>query len=368
VIRVARRRLDQRVNLLQGCFPRAARLSSFAPDTDTHTPSNPPGGIRSLKPTRLVLDVDTGTDDAVALMLAALHPALELVGVTTVCGNVPLANTTENTLRVLDHIGRGDIPVFRGAAAPLARSGPPVSRELKDVSDFHDDYLDLPASTSTPQGQPAASYLIERFQASRAASERLVLVATGPLTNVALALKLDANFASSVSSLVVMGGGHEISNITAAAEFNFWADPEAAQVVFNSQIEDITLVPLDATHRALVTYEDCARIRELATPAAIATASIIERRIRGYDAAQPMAQAGAAPVHDAVCVAHLINPSVIACERYHVDVETSGPLTVGRSIIDTHHRGGRAPNAKVAFDADPGLFMSVLLESLNSTT
>jgi inosine-uridine nucleoside N-ribohydrolase len=321
-----------------------------------------------LATTKLVLDVDTGTDDAVAVMLAALHPALELVGVTTVCGNVPLANTTENTLRVLDHISRGDIPVYRGAAEPLARTGPPVSRELKDVSAFHDEYLELPGSTSKSQAAPAALYLVERFRAARAASEKLVLVATGPLTNVALALKLDAGFAASVDTLVVMGGGHEIPNITAAAEFNFWADPEAAQVVFNSEIENITLVPLDATHKALVSYEDCARIRELATPAATATASIIERRIRGYDEAQPMAESGSAPVHDAVCVAYVINQSVVTCERYHVDVETSGPLTVGRSIIDTHRRGGRAPNANVALDADPRLFMSLLLESLGSTS
>lgn len=317
-----------------------------------------------MEPTKLVLDVDTGTDDAVAVMLAALHPGLELVGVTTVCGNVPLANTTENTLRVLDHIGRGDIPVYRGAAEPLARTGPPIPREIKDVSEIHDDYLDLPAATSQARAEPAATYLIERFRTAQAKSEGLVLVATGPLTNVALALKLDPDFAASVGRLVVMGGGHEISNITATAEFNFWADPEAARVVFNSGIQDLTLVPLDATHQALVSYEDCAQIRALATPAADATASIIERRIRGYDETQPMAEAGSAPVHDAICVACLIEPSVIACRRYHVDVEISGPLTIGRSVIDTHHRGGRPANADVAFDASPGKFMALLLESL----
>ena len=271
----------------------------------------------------------------------------------------------ENTLRVLDHIGRSDIPVHRGAAAPLARSGPPISREIKDVSDFHDDYLDLSPSRSKPKPEPAAVYLIERFRAAKANSEGLVLVATGPLTNVALALKLDPDFASSVGGLVVMGGGHEIPNITAAAEFNFWADPEAARVVFNSGIDDITLVPLDATHKALVTYDDCARIRAVGTPAAVATASIIERRISGYDASQPMAVAGSAPVHDAVCVAYLSNPAVITCERYHVDIETSGELTVGRSIIDTHQRGGMPANANVAFDADPEQFMAVLFDSLS---
>ena len=317
-----------------------------------------------MEPTKLVLDVDTGTDDAVAIMLAALHSELELVGITTVSGNVPLANTTENSLRVLDHIGRGDIPVYRGAAEPLARTGPPIPREVKDVSEIHDDYLDLPQAISKPEPERAAVYLIERFRTARARAERLVLVATGPLTNVALALKLDPDFASCVDSLVVMGGGHEIPNITAAAEFNFWADPEAAHVVFNSTIQDITLVPLDATHRALVNYEDCARIRALGTAAATATASIIERRIRGYDATQPMDASGSAPVHDAVCVAYLINQSVITFDRYHVDVETSGPLTVGHSVIDTHHRGGKAANAKVAFDADHRVFLSVLLEAL----
>lgn len=317
-----------------------------------------------MEPTRLVLDVDTGTDDAVAIMLAALHAELELVGVTTVSGNVPLANTTENTLRVLDHIGRGEIPVFRGAAEPLARTGPPIPRDVKDVSDIHDDYLDLRVATSKPQSQRAAVYLVERFRAARAASEQLALVATGPLTNVALALKLDADFAASVGRLVVMGGGHEIPNITAAAEFNFWADPEAARVVFNSNIENITLVPLDATHKALVSYADCESIRALDTPAATATAAIIERRIRGYDATQPMATAGSAPVHDAICVAYLVDPAILTCERCHVDVETSGPLTVGRSVIDTHRRGGLAANASVAFDADHRRFMSVLLESL----
>lgn len=317
----------------------------------------------TVQPTSLVLDVDTGTDDAVAIMLAALHPALNLVAVTTVNGNVPLPNTTENTLRVLDHIGRSEIPVHAGAAAPLARTDHPIPRSVRDQSAFHDEYLDLPAARSTAQPTRAAVYLVDRIRAARHNDEQLVLVAVGPLTNLALAIKLDPEFAANLSRLVIMGGGHEIPNVTAAAEFNFWADPEAAHVVFNAGIEDLTVVPLDATHRALVSYDHCARIRALGTPAATATASLIERRIRGYDSSQPMAQAGAAPVHDALCVAHLIDPSVISCRPCHVDVETSGSLTVGRSIIDTHRRGGRAANARVAFDADPGRFVSLLLET-----
>lgn len=313
--------------------------------------------------TKLVLDVDTGTDDAVAVMLAALHPALELVGVTTVSGNVPLPNTTENTLRVLDHIGRGDIPVHPGAAQPLVRDDLPIPRADTDLSAYHDDYLDLPPSTSRPQETRAAGYLAERFRQARADGEPLVLVATGPLTNLALALKADPRFAGDVGRLVIMGGGHEIANVTASAEFNFWADPEAARVVLGAGIADVTLVPLDATHKAPVSREDCARLRELGTPAGTAAAALIDRRVGGYDAAQPMAHPGSAPVHDALCVAHLVDEAVIACESCHVDVETAGGLTLGRSVIDRHRRGGRPPNAKVAFDADARRFTGLLLET-----
>jgi len=314
--------------------------------------------------TRLVLDVDTGTDDAVAIMLAALHPSLDLVGVSTASGNVPLANATENTLRVLDHIDRSEIPVYPGAAAPLARTDLPVPRAVRDqVGDIHPPLLELPPSRSTPRTTLAAIYLIERFRAARESGEPLVLVATAPLTNLALALKVDPEFGANIGRLVIMGGGHEAANVTASAEFNFWADPEAASVVLGSDIQDVTLVPLDATHRALVSLDDCRRLRELGTPAAVATAAMMETRIRAYDASQPMEQAGTAPLHDALCVAHLVNESVIACRPYHVEVETVGPLTVGRSIVDTHHRSGTQPNAKVAFDADPRQFVSLLLET-----
>lgn len=312
--------------------------------------------------TKLVLDVDTGSDDAVAVMLAALHPELELTGVCTVSGNVPLANTTENTLRVLDHIGRGDIPVHAGAEQPLARVDLPKPRAEMDLSAYHDAYLDLPPSKSVPHAASAVSYLTERF---RGGAGDLVLVATGPLTNVALAVKADPQFVANVSRLVIMGGGHEISNVTAAAEFNFWADPEAAQVVMRAGFTDITLVPLDATHKALLSRQDCAQLRKLGAAGAVA-AALVERRIDGYDDSQPMAQPGSAPVHDALCVAHLVSEAVITCDSYHVDVETAGTLTLGRSVVDTHRRGGKAPNAKVAFDADPGAFMGVLREAFSS--
>lgn len=314
-------------------------------------------------PTSLLLDVDTGTDDAVAIMLAALHPALELRAVTTVNGNVPVDHCTENSLRVLDHIGRPDIPVYQGAAAPIARSDFPVPRSEKGISAVHGEYLDLPPARSRARESHAALALSEAFRAAESAGEELVLVATGPLTNVAMAIKLDPLFARRVRRLVIMGGGHEVGNVTPSAEFNIWADPEAARVVLRSEIDDVVLVPLDATHQALVSLEACEAFRSLSTPAGSATALFVERRIYAYDDSQPMARRNAAPVHDALCVAFLVDPAVISGDRYFVDVETEGELTVGRTVIDTHRRSGSAPNAWVALGADEARFVEMLTQT-----
>jgi inosine-uridine nucleoside N-ribohydrolase len=312
-------------------------------------------------PQKLVLDVDTGTDDAVAIMLAALHPDLDLRAVTTVNGNVPVDHCTENSLRVVDHIGRSEIPVYEGAATPISRPDFPVPRAQRGVSDVHGEYLDIPPSHSRAQKEDGAHALVSYFAGPDGRDS--VLVATGPLTNVALAIKLDPGFVKNVRRLVVMGGGHEVGNVTASAEFNIWADPEGARVVLTSGIDDIVLVPLDATHRALVSLDDCARMREMGTPAGVATATFTERRIHAYDASQPMDRAGAAPVHDALCVAYLVDPAVIKGDRYFVDVEVHGELTVGRTVVDTHRRSGQAPNMFVALDADERRFVDMLVET-----
>ncbi|HEY3522523.1 MAG TPA: nucleoside hydrolase [Candidatus Limnocylindrales bacterium] len=313
---------------------------------------------------KVILDVDTGTDDAVALMVAALHPGLELVAATTVAGNVPLDRTTENTLRVLDHIGAA-VPVHAGRDRPLVRE--PRSRPTTDragVSRIHGDFLDLPSSRSRPASERAVDFLIETFLA---ASDEITLVATGPETNVAAALRLEPRLAARIPHLVVMGGGHETGNVTPSAEFNVWADPEAAQAVFRAGIDRLTVVPLDATHRALVSLDDCVRLRTLSTPASTAAAAFVERRIRAYDETQPMTRPGAAPVHDALAVAILVEPGLVTTERVHADVETRGELTDGRTVFDRHRRGGLAPNAEVAFDADEAGFVRLLTETLGRT-
>ncbi|HEU5419914.1 MAG TPA: nucleoside hydrolase [Streptosporangiaceae bacterium] len=310
---------------------------------------------------RLLLDVDTGTDDAVAIMLAALHPDLELAAITTVNGNVPVKNCTDNTLRTLDFIGKASIPVYEGAAEPIARPDFPIPRATRGISEIHGEHLDIPDAVTAKADGIAANIILEEYREGGPGAGSTVLVATGPLTNVALALKLDPTLPARIPRLVIMGGGHEVPNVTPSAEFNIWADPEAAAVVLGSGIEEIILVPLDSTHRALISVEDCEAFRALGTPAGEATARFVQRRIEGYDATQPMARLGAAPVHDALCVAYLIDPAVIPIEKYWVDVETDGPLTVGRTVVDTHQRSGREPNVWVSLDADEKKFRDIML-------
>ena len=259
-----------------------------------------------MAPTKVILDVDTGTDDAVALMLAVLHPDLELVAATCVGGNTPVENVVENTLRVFDWLGETRVPVyaahhsspihlpiqtdtctslwrrFVGCGQAIARSAPPSEDDPGQTSSIHGDHLDLPVATSAAQpGIHAVDFILNYF--ADPAGADTVLVATGPLSNLAMALKMRPELATQVKRIVIMGGGHTVCNCTPSAEFNFWQDPEAARVVVNCGA-DITLVPLDATHAGgVVTLDDCKQLRALGTPAGEAAATFAERRARACE-------------------------------------------------------------------------------------
>ena len=290
---------------------------------------------------KLVLDCDTGTDDAVAIMLAALHPALELLGVTTVNGNVEVARCTDNSLRTLDWIGRGDIPVYEGLAKPIVRADFPVPRALKRDAKVHLATLPVPEALSAKQQLSAPEYLVRAFAGS---PSEIVLVAVGPLSNLAAAIALDPAFASNVSELIIMGGAIDRSNVTPSAEFNIWADPEASAMVLSAPFAKITLVPLDATHQALISLEQCAQLRALGSPAGEAAAKLVEFRISGYEANQPTGVPQTAPVHDAVCIAALVDPHVIDTKFLNVVIETRGEYTMGRTVVDHEKRTTRPPN------------------------
>lgn len=293
----------------------------------------------------VILDCDTGTDDAIAIMLAALHPDLELLGVSTVHGNHPVSVTTDNTLRILDHIGRSDIPVYAGADAPYSpRLAAPDSRILAP-------HLPLPEPTSSKQEQGAATWLAQTLSASP-----VTFVATGPLTNLAAAIDLEPGLVDTVEEIVFLGGTQRIANVTALAERNVWNDPAAADKVFSAGFKRLVVVPLDATYRAQVTVEDAARLMALGTPAGRAAARLVHERIEQY------ADSGtqAAPVHDPLTVAYVIDKGVLSLQEVHVDVITAAGVAYGRTDV---RRGD--PNVLLALDADRIQYVDLLVSTFS---
>ncbi|HET9682383.1 MAG TPA: nucleoside hydrolase [Candidatus Limnocylindrales bacterium] len=313
--------------------------------------------------TKVILDVDTGTDDAVALMVAALSPDLELVGATTVNGNTTVDVTTENTLRVFDWIGLPATPVHRGMDRPKART---PMEQRNPARRIHGDILDLPPVSRGAALQPghAVDWLIETYLAS---AGDIVLCPVGPLSNIAMAIQREPRILEAIPQIVLMGGAHDHGNMTPSAEFNIWMDPEGARIVVNCG-RPIRMVPLDATHRALVSEEDAGRLRALGTPAGEAAARFVRKRIEGYDATQPMPhRLGAAPVHDALAVCSIIDPSILTTHHIPVDVEVDAELSVGRTVCDFRFRGGKPANVDFATDADEPRFVAMLLEILART-
>ena len=274
---------------------------------------------------------------------------------------MPLRHTTDNTLRILDFIGRSDVGVHAGLERPIVRHGfPRPKRFERDSSrDMHGTELPLPPPRSATRSDGAVEYLVEML---RATPDEITLVPVGPLSNIAAALAVDPHLVDAVPEVVIMGGGHRIGNETPAAEFNIWADPEAADMVLSAGFRQVTLVPLDATHEALVSVADCERLDALGTPAGTAAARLIGRRISAYAEGGHLGRSDAAPVHDALCVAYLLAPGVITTVPMHVTVETVGTRTVGRTVMDTRAgRDGEPPNCRVAFHADAATLNELLV-------
>ena len=296
----------------------------------------------------IFLDCDPGHDDAIALLLALASPEVELLGVTTVHGNQTLDKTTENTLRVLELVGRSDIPVARGADQPLLR-------DLHVAAHVHGesglDGPELPAATAEPVDEPAIDFVASRIRPGT------VLVAVGPLTNVAL--YLEAHGTANVERIVLMGGAIAEGNMTPAAEFNIWADPEAAHKVFHCD-RPVTMIGLDVTHKALLTPAWMERFRAAGRVGTF-VAELVEFFKRYHAATYGW---DGAPIHDAVAVAQLLRPSLVSTEHRNVEVELDSELCRGRTVVDLWHRTQRLPNADVGVDIDGDAFFELLLERI----
>jgi len=359
------------VTLAAGALPAVSSSGLAAMENPSGaTPAKP------AKPQRIILDTDPGVDDAIAFFLALRSPELQVEAVTPVSGNVPLHFTLPNALRLLEIAGRPDIPVAAGAAVPLVR-------KLVTAAYVHGNNglggVEFPEPKTKPVAESATD-LIRRIV--RANPGEISIVAIGPLTNVATALKADPGIAPMIKSFVLMGGALNGGNVTPAAEFNFYVDPEAARIVFDSGVPT-TMVGLDVTNKVLI-HDSQVRILEAAqNPVAQAAGKILRGTMSRI---KPTKDETVMAMHDPLTIASLIDPSIVTLKDYYVQIETTGEMTAGMSV--GYYRGPvrrsppmetgipdepipteeYKPNCKAAVGVDPDKFFNLLLPRLTANS
>jgi len=299
--------------------------------------------------TPIILDCDPGHDDAIAILLALASPELDVLGISTVAGNTTVDKTTINALKVLELVGRTDIPVAKGAEGPLRRQLG-VAEHVHGASGLDGPHVPEPSAEPIEVGAVDA---IARWVAE--CDRPVTLVPTGPLTNIALLLERHPDVADGIERVVLMGGAIGLGNITPAAEFNIWVDPEAAAAVLSSPF-DVTMIGLDVTHQALLSEQD------QATLARSGHVGEFVAQLLGFFRTAYLEVFGTpiAPIHDAAAVAHLLNPGLIATQSVNVEVETESELTRGETVVDLRSVSGRPVNARVGIDVDSAGFAELL--------
>ena len=318
-------------------------------------------------PRKIILDVDTGSDDACAIMLAQLHKDIDLVAVCTVKGNQKIEYTTENTLRIRDLL-KADFPVYRGCSGSLVKNIvypriPPTPNadaydEEGNKIHIHQELFDLPEAVGTYEEMPAPLFYVDYLSK---AEEPVTIVMVGPLTNLAVALMIAPEIANRIEEIVIMGGGHNITNVTLAAEFNIYDDPESALRVLHCGAK-ITMVPLDATHTAYIGREESAKLRQIGTPVAQFAADLIDLRTMVHDQVQPLEVKGSCALHDPLCIAYLIDPEVLQdVELCNVEVSLSG-ITYGQTVVDRRYMQGER-NVNFAFKGSHERFAKIFVDA-----
>ena len=306
------------------------------------------------EPRKIIIDTDPGQDDAAAIMLALGSPELEILGITTVAGNVPLSRTSTNARIILEFCSRPEVKVFAGADRPIAR--PLVTAEHVhgktglDGPELHEPQMPL-------QSQHAVDFIVETLRREPAGT--VTLCTLGPLTNIALALEKAPDIAGRVRELVMMGGGFfEGGNITPAAEFNIYVDPEAAAAVFAAGIP-IVMMPLDVTHKVLTLKTRVEKLRALGNRPALALVAMLEFFER-FDVEKYGSDGG--PLHDPTVIAYLLKPELFGGRDCNVEIETASPLTAGMTVVDWWQVTDRKHNARVMKDVDADGFFALLTE------
>lgn len=305
----------------------------------------------------LIIDCDPGVDDAIALLLALASPEnFNLLGITTVAGNVPLRLTQYNARRICQLAQRLDVPIYAGCPRPILRA--PVTAEYVHGQTGVDG-VELPEPTQPLQPQHAVSFLIDQC---KAAQEPITLATLGPLTNLAVALIQAPEIAKTIDQVVAMGGALGRGNVTPNAEFNIYADPHAARVVVESGL-NLTLIPLDVTHQVITTPERLATLEALGTPVGRAAAGLLryygQREGKGYGLT-------GAPLHDPCVIAYLLQPNLFSGQPMHLAIETDSPLCLGRTVADPHLAEDKPANATVIKTANAPAFYQLLTERLST--
>lgn len=306
-----------------------------------------------MKPTPIVLDCDPGHDDALAMILAAHNPAINLLAITTVSGNGIIAKVTQNALAICA-LAKINVPVAEGA-------GNAILGYIEAATDIHGetalDGAPLPAPTFELEKISGVDLIAKVV---REHPEKVTLVATGPLTNIALFLKLYPELRSNVAEIVFMGGSASRGNRTPYAEFNIWMDPEAADVVLRSGLA-LTMCGLDVTHQALVTSKVFTRLQEIGTPLSETIIGLLKFFAKTYDEVFEMPDP---PLHDPVAIALLIDRTVVKSRFVNVQTELNGTLTRGATVVDIHGRLGENANCNVALELDADKFWEMMLDAI----
>ncbi len=302
----------------------------------------------------IIIDCDPGQDDAVALLLAFASPELDVVAVTAVAGNVPLALTAANARRVCELAGRADVAVHAGCPRPILG-------RLETAEHVYGKTglagVDLPEPTMPLAPGHAVDFLVERLMAS---DGDITLAAMGPLTNLALAVVKEPRVVAKMREIVLMGGSMGPGNATPAAEFNIHTDPHAAAVVFDAGAP-LTMIGLDVTLKAVATAERVAAIRALRRPAAAAVAAMLDTHL-ARAAARPGGRGAA--LHDPCVIAYLLEPDLFEARPMHVAIEAASPLTLGQTVVDRAGVSGAVPNADVAVGIDADGYFRLLTERI----
>ena len=304
-------------------------------------------------PRKVILDCDPGHDDAIAMMLALASEELEVLGITTVYGNVSLERTTRNALVVREVLG-SNVPVYAGANRPLVRQR--ISAEAAHgVSGLDGPHLPTPTGQAEPQH--AVHFIIEQVLAHPG---QVTLVPVGPLTNIALALRLEPRIIPQIREIVLMGGSIDIGNWTPSAEFNILCDPHAAKIVFEAGVP-LVMMGLNLTHQTIAHPARIARFRALGTRVGTFVADLLEffrvHHLQRY-------KWDGAPIHDACAVAFLIRPELFKTAHFNVEIEVNEGLSLGRTVCDYWHVTGKQPNCEVGLEVDVDGFYDLLVERI----